>query len=656
MRRIPVCLLFLFPFLLLAETVVFLGSASDSELFTSAFQNLKLPEKIRFEYYCVNVDESAKIADAVHRARILIVNARGRDVRKIVETKTDFSRTKLYALSSRLLKKGVPAAEPPEMKAYRANSRAENFRNLVYWIIHQELDPSVKFQPPVTLPKIGVTHPDSKAVFRSIPEFQEKSGHYRPDRSLIAFAVHSASINPAELALFRHVTAECERQGLNALLVYGDEVRVIRDLLLDRNGKPRVDAVLALSFKFKTGLGEPLQRALKDLDVPVFNALRLYRQVTREWENSPQGMNNFSVAFGFIAPEISGLIEPSLLFGSSFKSSADGRKIQVPEAFPDAIRHTVSRLKKWAELRRKPNAEKRLAIFIYNGSGGKQNIGASYLNVPRSLVHIVKALAQAGYRTGGLEKFPEAELTAQLLRSARNIGSWAPGELDELIAQGNPVRLPRRKYEEWFAVLPESFRKSVIAEWGEPGHSKIMTSNGDFILPMLRKGNLVILPEPLRGWLDDPHKLLHSSTLAPPHQYLAVYLWLKHEFQADAMIHLGRHGSSEWLPGKQLGLRSADAPEIVRGNIPEIYPYISDGIGEGIIAKRRARAVTIAHLTPFLKTSGRDSMLSRLSSLVSECQTAPPSVREARKMELRTFIEQHRLEKRLNLDFRKSDW
>lgn len=250
----------------------------------------------------------------------------------------------------------------------------------------------------------------------------------------------------------------------------------------------------------------------------------------------------------------------------------------------------------------------------------------------------------------------EPGLTSELLLRARNVGSWAPGEMDELIARGEPVILPFRKYEEWFAALPVSLRESVLAEWGPPERSKMMTARGGFILPMLRRGGIVILPEPMRGWLDDPHKLLHSRTLPPPHQYLAVYLWLRHEFQADAMIHLGRHGSSEWLPGKQLGPRASDAVEIVRGDIPEIYPYISDGIGEGIIAKRRARAVTIAHLTPFLKSSDAGPGLSRLRELVTACQTADPAVRPAREEALRAELERSGLAARLKLDLADPYW
>ncbi len=653
MRSILCTLLLFGSFLTLqASTVVFLGPASDSDLFAEAFRNLRLPEGISFEYHCVSVDDWTVILNNVRRADILILSARGKELRQIAEQDVDYKRTKLYALSSRLLKKGIPALEPPEMMVYRENRRPENFRNMVYWIVNRELDSTVKFAPPLTLPEIGLTHPASEKIFSSIPEYRtwaKTHGHFLPDGGLVAFAVHSASINRNELKLFRHVTDECERQGVNAVLVYGDEVQVIRKLLLDSSGKTQVDAVLALSFKFKAGLGEPLRLAVKDLDMPIFNALRLYRQTTPEWEASTRGMNDFSVAFSFIAPETSGMIEPSLLFGSRIAKDSAGRGVQISEPFPEQIRNTVSRMKKWIGLRRKANRDKRIAVFIYNGAGGKQNIGASYLNVPRSLVRITGALAAAGYQTGGLEKLDEAGLTKELLKSARNVGSWAPGELDELLVRGDVVRLPVVQYKKWFSQLPERLQQSVISEWGDPDKAKMMRSGRNFILPMLRRGNLTILPEPMRGWLDDPQKLVHSATLPPPHQYLAVYLWLQYDFQADAMIHLGRHGSSEWLPGKQLGLSFADAPTVIRGNIPEIYPYISDGIGEGIVAKRRAQAVMIDHLTPFLKVSGNTTFLTELRRLLSDCQTADPAVRPNRLNALRESAEKSGLAERLDL-------
>ncbi|MGE4565902.1 MAG: cobaltochelatase subunit CobN, partial [Victivallaceae bacterium] len=370
-----------------AKTVVFLGGANDSDLYSEAFAELKLPETVKLEHYCVGLDTPETIAERARAADVVVINALVIELRELAAGGgIDFAKTKLYALSSRRLPKGLPALEPPELRAYRENRRPVNFRNMAYWIINRELDAAVKFDPPQSLPEVGATHPDAGKIFPSLAayrEWAETSGRWFPGRGVVAFAVHAASINPAELALFRHLTDEFARQRLNVVVVYGDEVRLIRELLLDADGKAAVDAVLALSFKFKSGLGEPLRQAMADLDVPVFNALRLYRQTTAEWQSSVRGMNDFAVAFGFIAPEISGMIEPSLLFGNRVVKDGKGREVQEGEPFADNIRITVERLQKWVELRRKANAEKHVAIFIYNGSGGKQNIGASYLNVPR---------------------------------------------------------------------------------------------------------------------------------------------------------------------------------------------------------------------------------------------------------------------------------
>ena len=171
-----------------------------------------------------------------------------------------------------------------------------------------------------------------------------------------------------------------------------------------------------------------------------------------------------------------------------------------------------------------------------------------------------------------------------------------------------------------------------------------------FVIPMLKRGNVAILPEPMRGWLGDPHKLVHSKSLAPPHQYTAVYLWLQHIFKADALIHLGRHGTSEWLPGKQLGLDAADASLVLRGNIPEIYPYISDGIGEGIVAKRRAQAVMIDHLVPFLRRPADVKLLPELKEKLAACQSADPNVLAQRRQALRETALRAGLLRRLRME------
>ena len=649
-------LIFLLVFLaafLPGASVIYLGPASDSRPAGEAAKTLKLPRNITIEFLFTGIDPDEKIIAAARRADLLILNARSAKLREVAETQVDFKKTRLYAATSRLLKKEIPAQEPPEMKAYWRNRTAENFGNMLRFIIGREFKVRMRHAAATGIAACGAAHPAAERYFASIPEFRkwaERKKIWKPGAPLVALAVHRANMNKEGLALFKHLTDACEEEGLNAVIVFGDEVKVIRELLLTPGGERLADGVLALSFKFRSGLNPALAAAIRDLDLPIFNVLRLYRQTTEEWRTSPRGMNDFSVAFGFVAPELSGLIEPSLVFGSKNVPSPGGGKIQVDEPFPDRIRSTAARMKQWIALRRKVNGEKRIALFVYNGAGGKQNIGASGLNVPRSLVRILAELRKKGYDTGGLEKLSEKELTRLLLAHARNVGPWAPGELEELAAGKEAFLLSLPVYEGLFSKLPEPFRKSVTAEWGQPGKDRSMFLNGSFVIPMLKRGNVVILPEPMRGWLGDPHKLVHSKTLAPPHQYTAVYLWLRHIFKADALIHLGRHGTSEWLPGKQLGLDAADASLVLRGNISEIYPYISDGIGEGIVAKRRAQAVMIDHLVPFLQAPADVKLLPELREKLAACQSADPNVLAQRRQAVKAAALRAGLFQRLRME------
>jgi cobaltochelatase CobN len=149
-----------------------------------------------------------------------------------------------------------------------------------------------------------------------------------------------------------------------------------------------------------------------------------------------------------------------------------------------------------------------------------------------------------------------------------------------------------------------------------------MMKNGRIIIPMVRAGNLVMMPEPARGHADDPIKLYHDPLLYPHHQYIAAYLWLKHDFGADATVHLGTHATYEWLPGKQAGLSPSCPPEIMVTDIPNVYPYIVDDVGEGLQAKRRGRGVVIDHLTPALATAEGYREYIELNELCSQYEAA----------------------------------
>ncbi|MEA1992607.1 MAG: cobaltochelatase subunit CobN, partial [Thermodesulfobacteriota bacterium] len=209
-----------------------------------------------------------------------------------------------------------------------------------------------------------------------------------------------------------------------------------------------------------------------------------------------------------------------------------------------------------------------------------------------------------------------------------NIGTWAPGELERLVESGTATLIPVETYLGWFGELEAERQAEVVERWGEPP-GEIMTWENEttgeeyFVIPKLSFGNVILTPQPTRGWLQNNTVLYHNKDIPPHHQYIAFYLWLKQEqesggFGADAILHFGKHGTQEWLPGKESGLSSDDCwPAILIQDLPVIYPYIVDNIAEGTQAKRRGSATMITHLTPPIVAAGLYGNLTNLAQTVA---------------------------------------
>lgn len=220
-----------------------------------------------------------------------------------------------------------------------------------------------------------------------------------------------------------------------------------------------------------------------------------------------------------------------------------------------------------------------------------------------------------------VENLPDAASIEKLvIERGRNIARWAPGELEKLVSEGGVVTIPVSTYQQWFDSLPQRFRSDVEKHWGKPDAADIMTTRvGNklhFVLPTIQLGNIVLLVQPDRGRTQDLAALYQTQDLPPHHQYIAAYLWLQKEFKAHVVIHTGTHGTHEWLSGKESGLAGFDSGEVLAGDMPILYPYIMDDIGEGIVAKRRGAAIIIDHLTPALGTSALPPDLQKLKDLV----------------------------------------
>ena len=281
----------------------------------------------------------------------------------------------------------------------------------------------------------------------------------------------------------------------------------------------------------------------------------------------------------------------------------------------------VRRAERTLALRTKPNAEKRLAVMYYNYPPGKANIGASYLNSLRSLSVMLQRLRAEGYDVGD-SALTEEEITRRALSGGRNVGSYAKGELEEMVARGEVVRVPAERYRRWLEAVPAPFREKVEKDWGEPDEGEGMWLKGpsglNLIVPVTLYGKVAVLPQPNRGFGQDLKRLYHAMDVAPPHHYLGVYRWLRDDFRADAVVHVGTHGTLEWLSGKGTGLTESDAPDVMIDELPNSYIYNVDVVGEGLVAKRRGGANLVDHMVPPLKKGGLYGEYAQLYELLND--------------------------------------
>ena len=366
-------------------------------------------------------------------------------------------------------------------------------------------------------------------------------------------------------------------------------------------------AVIIDLTAFSAADDDPLQQP----GCPVLQGF-LVNAAEQAWRDNPQGLGPRDLAMLVALPELDGRI---ITRAAAFKEDTrldEATQCRLLTYAPHApgIAHIAALAARHARLRLIPNAEKRIALVLanYPASDGRLANGVG-LDTPASTVAILRALQDAGYR---LDYLPEnGDALIRLLQTApTNASGTANRQSDAL--------LPLAAYEQHFNALPEQIRKQVEQRWGQPQDDPFFR-DGSFHLPVKRLGEGVICAiQPARGYNIDPKSTYHDPALPPPHGYLAFYIWLRQVFGAHAVVHVGKHGNLEWLPGKALALSDACFPAAVFGPLPHFYPFIVNDPGEGAQAKRRTHAVIIDHLMPPLARAETYGPLAGLERLVDE--------------------------------------
>ncbi|WP_342304510.1 cobaltochelatase subunit CobN [Methanolobus sp. ZRKC5] len=444
-----------------------------------------------------------------------------------------------------------------------------------------------------------------------------------------------------------------ESRGANVIACYGKSGYYLEPYL-NHSSQTKVDAVV--SFHYRGNYFD-----LDELGVPVMNAILNGYMNTSQWmeTSTPLPVTNMLRLY---RPETEGAIDP-IMIGALETIVEDDSTVEKYIGHDEQINWLIERTIAQAELGIEEESDKKIAIIYYNHGGGKDNIGASYLEVAPSIVNLLEGMDDAGYDVNGTLIPNKTELVDLMVYQGRNVGTWAPGELDKMVETGKVELIPESTYLGWFNELPEVRRTEVIDMWGEaPGEIMVYTDGNDdrfIVIPKISlSDNVILAPQPTRGWLQDNEVLYHDEELPPHHQYIAFYLWMQNEFDADAMVNMGRHGTVEWLPGKDFCLLSEEWPAIMTGDIPVVYPYVMDGMGEGMQAKRRGNAVIIDHLIPPVVSAGSYGNYSVLNDKINTYKTSvteSESLLQAHLQDIITLTLELGLDSRVNMSLAENN-
>ena len=499
----------------------------------------------------------------------------------------------------------VAAEAAHRLWRYCAEGGVENARNLLGFaatIIGRE----ASWREPMALLRAGLYWPG-----RDMPSFEDVAGAWPPGRPAAAVVFYRALMQAGNVAVIDALIEALDKAGLNALPIYATSLKeaVAADFVgaMMERANPAVvlnATAFALSSPGAVRSATPFDSANAPVLQVVFSGGN-----EADWRAGSQGLSARDLAMQVVLPEVDGRI---LSRAVSFKAesmfdSATQCSIVAYRPMPDRIEFVAALTAGWARLRATPAAERRVAILLANYPNRDGRLGNGVgLDTPAGTIEVMKAMEAAGYRIDDRPADGKA-LMARLLAGPTNSGRSRNG--------GESLSLA--DYRAFAATLPARLRDQLRERWGEAEQDPFFV-DGHFILPIHRLGHVAIAVQPARGYNIDPARSYHDPDLVPPHGYLAVYAWLRLHFGVQAIIHMGKHGNLEWLPGKALALSADCWPEAALGPIPHLYPFIVNDPGEGSQAKRRSAAVIVDHLTPPLTRAETYGPLRDLERLVDE--------------------------------------
>ncbi|RNL60783.1 cobaltochelatase subunit CobN [Nocardioides marmoriginsengisoli] len=551
----------------------------------------------------------------------------------------------------------VPVGTAAEAHAYLAQGGPANLRNLHGFCSDTVLLTGDGFEPPAVVPAWGWSERPTHGVSTSGLRV-----------GVLFYRAHEASGN----AEFAHALADAIDACGDAvgLPVFSSSLRSAPDELFEALGTLDALVVTVLAAGGSApgtasagGDDEAWDVArMAALDIPILQGLCLTSS-RAEWEASDDGVTPLDSASQIAIPEFDGRI---ITAPFSFKEvDADGLPRYVAD--PERAARVAGIAVGHARLRRLAPAERKVALMLSAYPTKHSRVGnAVGLDTPVSAIRLLRRLRDAGYDLGE----PGGEVTKYL--DYEDDTEAGNGLIHALIAAGGQdeewltnaqltdshARINVDDYTRWTADLPADLRDDMVAAWGPAPGSLFVNDAGEIVLATLRAGNVVLLIQPPRGFGENPVAIYHDPDLAPSHHYLAAYRWVAHGWGAHAVVHLGKHGSMEWLPGKNAALSASCASDAAIANLPLIYPFLVNDPGEGAQAKRRAHATIVDHLVPPMARAESYGDIARLEQLLDEygnIAAMDPAKLPAMRAQIWTLMQAAQMHQDLGLEERPED-
>jgi len=474
------------------------------------------------------------------------------------------------------------------------------------------------WQEPKPLVRAGLHWPG-----QTLPDMENLRGQWTQGAPVIALVFYRALVQAGNTGAVDALIESLRSLGLNPLPVFTqslkDPIAVAILETLFEDTPPEV-IINATGFAVSAPGAKRTPTAFeagRDGDAPVILQAVFSGGNLEGWKDTTRGLSPRDIAMNVALPEVDGRVfSRAVSFkGLARRDELTQSDIVCYEPVPDRVTFVAELAGAWARLRRTPPGKRKVALVLanYPNQDGRLGNGVG-LDTPEATVVVLRAMEKAGYRIGDIPENGDALVKRMLAGPTNDHKVLGSRKIVESLSMAD--------YQHFFADLPDAVQQGVLERWGAPDTDPFYISGdvdcGRFAISVFCLGNVAIGLQPARGYNIDPAATYHDPALVPPHGYFAFYAWLRKGFGAHAIVHMGKHGNLEWLPGKALALSETCYPEAALGPMPHLYPFIVNDPGEGTQAKRRAGAVIVDHLTPPLTRAESYGPLRDLEQLVDE--------------------------------------